>query len=243
MNRIGIIAVALCAFASFAVAQTKTGTTTTPTTPPAKGGTPPATTPSGTKPADPAKPATGAPAKDPKAGGTTTTTTTTTAPADTKPAQPAGPMAPPKPAAELEQVKWIAKNWKCSGKQWDPMTGAESPAKSTIKAKWSLDKHWIVWDYSVPKTKTMPKFDAHGVIGIDQVSKKAVFIGVDNMGSWLNLAGTPGDTIAFEGDGAMMGMKTRVRFTFAKVSDKEHTETFEVQMGKEWKKMSEETCK
>lgn len=182
-------------------------------------------------------------------GGTTAGTVKmeATRPAPT-PAPPPPQMTPEqmadmmKPATELQQISWLAKNFSCTGKMWDPMTAAETETRATIKGKWILDKHWISWDYKAAKTRTMPKWDAMGVMGIDPVTRKVTFGGVDSMGGWINLMGNPGDTIAFEGDSTMMNQKTKTRFTFAR-QDKGFTSTFETQMGASWKKLSEETCK
>lgn len=164
-----------------------------------------------------------------------------------KEAKPAPPPAPVemKPAAELETLRWMGgANWKCAGKMWNPMTGEEMSSKATIKAKWELDKHWLVWEHSRPKTKVMKSIVTRGILGWDAGNKKVIMSGVDNAGSIFAMWGTQnGDVLQLEGEGTLMGQRMKSRFTFTRKTDKEHTELFEIQQGKDWKKVSEETCK
>ncbi len=196
------------------------------------------------KPATPAKPAAGAPAKPAEPA----------KPADVKPAEVKPPAAPTpeqmaemmKPPAELKNLEWMIGTWKCDGKMKDMMGGGEDiVTKSTAKGKWDLDKHWILSTYEMKKTKTMPGMKMSGWAGYDSSQKKYFWAGVDNWGgmmaSWS--AGPTNDVWVFEGNMSGMGMQMKSRMTFTKTGDKTMTVSSEMQQGKDWVKMGEDSCK
>jgi hypothetical protein len=196
------------------------------------------------KPATPAKPAAGAPA-----GGAPAKAATPATPAQPAPAEKAMPTPEQmaelmKPAPELANIDWLAGNWKCDSKMKD-MTGADVTTKSTVKNKWDLDKHWMSSAFESKKTKTMPGMKGTGFMGWDSSQKKYFMGGVDNWGGMMagTSSGPTNDAWVFDGNMSMMGMSAKTRMTFTKTGDKTMTTKMEMQQGKDWMVMGEDTCK
>jgi hypothetical protein len=151
-----------------------------------------------------------------------------------------------KPAPELANLNWFTTNWKCDTKMKDPSSGTEIATKSTMKGKWDLDKHWINGAYDVKKTKEWPAMKVLVFIGWDSAQKKYFMGGVDNWGGMMALwsAGGQDGTWTFEGNNSGMGMQGKMRLTFVVAADgKTLTSKSEMQMGKDWMQMGEDTCK
>jgi len=168
-------------------------------------------------------------------------------PAAAPPAAAAAPPPPaPKPAAELDQLKYFEGTWKCAGKQPAGPFGPEHDYKSSFKMKKDVDNFWIGLEYEQKKSKVHPMpIKAKGFVGWDSVAKKFVTIGVDNTGGWITESSTgwEGDKLVFSGDGSMMGQKVSFRETYAKKSDKAFLWTGEMKMGKDFISVGTDDCK
>lgn len=91
--------------------------------------------------------------------------------------------------------------------------------------------------------------------GVFQISwepgtNQASIVGYDNMGSVsMGLGPIAGDSVTFAEEGYMMGMKVKMRETMSKkivkegASPKEISHKYEVDMGKGFQAMGEDTCK
>jgi hypothetical protein len=168
-------------------------------------------------------------------------------PAAAPPAAAAAPPPPaPKPAAELDQLKYFEGTWKCAGKQPAGPFGPEHDYKSSFKMKKDVDNFWIGLEYEQKKSKVHPvPIKAKGFVGWDSVAKKFVTIGVDNTGGWITESSTgwEGDKLVFSGDGSMMGQKVSFRETYAKKSDKAFLWTGEMKLGKDFISVGTDDCK
>jgi hypothetical protein len=183
-------------------------------------------------PAAPAKPA--APAAAPAA------------PAAPAAAAPAAPMGPPKPPPELDAAyKFLDGNWKCDTTFPANAMGPGSPemkVKTTIKFKKDLNGFWYRGDYEAKKTKDFPGMKGTVYLGAD--GKQLLTTNVDAMGGMASGTGAlAGDTMTFNSEGHMMGMKVKMRETMQKKSDKEVVHRFEADMGKGMQPMGEDVCK
>jgi len=165
------------------------------------------------------------------------------APAATPPAMPPAP----KPAAELDQLKFLVGKWKCDGKQMaTPMMGPEHMFKASADAKMDIDNFWQTWTYEEKKSKEHPGLKVHGMWGWDAGHKRFVRAGADNMGGWDEgtAPGLEGDKLVWSGEfsGPMGAMS--YHHTFTKKSDKEWSYLLEIK-GPDGKFMpvSEVTCK
>jgi len=162
------------------------------------------------------------------------------------PAAAAPPPPAPKPAAELEQLKYFEGNWKCEGKQPAGPFGPEHPYKSSFKMKKDVDSFWIGLEYEQKKSKVHPlPIKAKGFVGFDSVAKKFVTIGVDNTGGWISESSTgwEGDKLVFSGEGSMMGQKVSFRETYTKKGDKAFGWMGEMKMGKDFISVGNDDCK
>jgi hypothetical protein len=158
----------------------------------------------------------------------------------------ATPMGPPKPAPELDATyKALDGSWKCDTTFAANAMGPGSPeikVKTNIKFKKDLNGFWYRGDYEAKKTKDFPGMKGTVYLGHD--GKQLLTSLVDSMGGYSAGTGTAsGDTLTFIEDGYMMGMKTKMRDTIQKKSDKEISHRFEVDMGKGFKPMGEDLCK
>jgi hypothetical protein len=128
-------------------------------------------------------------------------------------------MEAPKPYAELDQIKPLAGTWSCDGKVPAGPMGPAHDTKATVSWKWELDNFWLIGSREVKKTKEMPMaFMGHVTIGWDKSQNKFVFVGVDNMGGWINLTSTgwTGDKMAFEGESLRRIGKVKTHLAFSK---------------------------
>jgi hypothetical protein len=174
------------------------------------------------------------------------------APAAAKPGAPAAtapatPPPPPKPALELDQMKFFLGKWKCDGKAFaSPMSPTEHGLKATAEAKLEVDNFWQSFTYEEKKSKEHPGLKVKGFWGFDQGSKRFVRAAVANHGEW-DTASSPG----WEGDnliwtGELSGPMGRIAFhhRFTKKGDKEWLHFLEIRTpdGK-WAPAEEVTCK
>ncbi len=148
----------------------------------------------------------------------------TAKPAPAAPAAPeaAAPTGPPKPAPENDMYKKWTGTWSCEGTGKGP-DGKEMKHKSTWAWKSVLGGHWYTVVYKRAKSGPMPPFEGNATMGYDGIDKKYSFVGVDNMGGWINLSGTDG--MSYAGDGVPMGKKGTIKISFAKGKDKKGAES------------------
>jgi hypothetical protein len=161
------------------------------------------------------------------------------------PAAAAAPAGPPKPAAELDQLKWMEASWKCDGKAPAGPMGPEHPYKSTMKVKRDLDGFWLATEYEQKKSKENPfSVKARGFLGYDPIAKKYASYGVDNVGGMIQLTGSlEGDKLTSIGEGSMGGQKIGFQEVITKTGDKTLTWHGEMKMGKDWIVIGDDSCK
>jgi hypothetical protein len=144
------------------------------------------------------------------------------APAAPAAAAPAAPMGPPKPAPENDLFKKLSGTWSCEGAAKGP-DGKEMKSKTTWTWKSVLGGHWYTVVYKRAKAGPMSAFEGNATMGYKDVDKKYAFVGVDNMGGWINLTATDGMT--YSGEGLPMGKKGSMKISFAKGKDKKGAES------------------
>jgi hypothetical protein len=148
--------------------------------------------------------------------------------ADPKPAEPAKPIEgapvrmPMKPAAENEIFKKSIGTWTCEGTAKGP-AGPELKYKSTWTIKSALGGHWHTIVYKRSKMGPVPPFEGNATVGYNGAEKKYVFVGFDSIGGWINLSSA--DAATYTGDGAPMGQKGPVKFSFTPGKDKKGQES------------------
>jgi hypothetical protein len=202
--------------------------------------------PAAPAPAPAAKPAAPAPAAGAKPAAPAAAPAAAAPAAPAAGAPPAAPMGPPKPPPELDAAyKFLDGNWKCDTTFPANAMGPGSPemkVKTTIKFKKDLNGFWYRGDYEAKKTKDFPGMKGTVYLGAD--SKQLLTTNVDAMGGMASGTGAlAGDTMTFNSEGHMMGMKVKMRETMQKKSDKEVVHRFEADMGKGMQPMGEDVCK
>ncbi|HET6148809.1 MAG TPA: DUF1579 family protein [Polyangia bacterium] len=167
--------------------------------------------------------------------------------AQTPASKPAAP-AMPTPSPELEAfMKGFEGSWKCDTKFAAGSMGPGSPessAKTAVKIKKEFDGFSWHGEFKLGKTPAMPAMSGVFQVGYDPGTKQATFVSYDSMGSAMMGAGPiSGDSATFTEEGFMMGMKAKVRETMTKKSPKEITHKVEIDQGKGFQLMAEDTCK
>lgn len=158
--------------------------------------------------------------------------------------KPAGAMAAPKPAAEMANLKFFDGRWSCSGE------GVMEPGGPSMKMTSSVKSHSDLggfWQSGMVKGTTagMPPFEGMFHMTWDAAAKQYVMLWVDNMGGWSQerASGWEGDKLVFTGDMQMGTQKMRARDTFTRKADGGMAHMGEAEVGGQWVKMMDETCK
>ena len=162
-------------------------------------------------------------------------------------AAPAAPPAPPTPAPELTAfAKNFEGSWKCDSKFPAGAMGPGSPemsGKSTVSIKKDLNGFWYKGLYEIKKSKTLPGMKGQFSMGYDPGSKQVLLSGTDSMGSgWFAGGPIQGVSVTTVGEMYMMGMKSKVRESMSK-KDKEVFHKLEIDMGKGFQTVGEDTCR
>ena len=171
-------------------------------------------------------------------------------PAAAAPKPAAAPAAPavPTPSRELEAfMKGFEGSWKCDTKFPAGAMGTGSPeasAKSTVSIKKEFEGFSWHGEFKLGKTKVMPAMSGVFQIGYHSGSKHATLVSYDSMGAAMMGAGPiSGASVAFTEDGYMRGMKAKVRETLTKKGPKEIAHSVEIDQGKGFQLVAEDTCK
>ena len=117
-------------------------------------------------------------------------------------------------------------------------------AKSTVAFKKDMNGFFYRGDYEVKKQKgvDMPMKGTF-YMGWDPGSQQVIVTGIDSTGGMGNGAGKiTGDTAVYSGEQYMMGMKMKTRETM-QMKGKEGYHKLEIDMGKGFALMGEDTCK
>jgi hypothetical protein len=167
------------------------------------------------------------------------------APSAAAPAPPAMPA--PKPAPELDQLKFLLGKWRCEGKQFaSPVFGPEHSFKATAENKPDVDGFWNHFTYEEKKSKEHHGFKVHGLWGWDQGNKQLVRAGASSDGNWDSgtSPGLDGDKMVWTGEFSGPQGKMAFKHTFTKKGDKEWNHFLELKdpTGK-WNPTEDVTCK
>ena len=156
-------------------------------------------------------------------------------------------MAMPKPAPEMDQLKWMNGTWHCTGKTMASPMGPEHTSEAEVKAGSTLGGMWLLGHYQEKKSAENPMpISADEYWTYDSGEKMWDRVVVDNMGGFGtgNSKGWEGDKLVWTMEGMMGGQKMKGRDTFVKKSATELTTTGEMGTpdGK-WVTLYEGTCK
>jgi len=168
---------------------------------------------------------------------------------DTKKATPAAAVTAtaPKPPPELDELyKVFAGTLKCDSTFAAGAMGPGSPEtklKTTVRIRKDLDGFWYHGDYESQKSKTQPSMKGVFYLGYDPATKQALITGVDNAGgaSW-GTGQKQGDSIVFEEQSFMFGMKVKVRETMTSGDTLGHKIEVDTGKGFGYQPFVDETC-
>jgi hypothetical protein len=145
-----------------------------------------------------------------------------------KPVPGSAAMAPgmPKPAAEMDRVKWMVGTWQCTGKTMTSWMGPEHAIEAEVKSGMILDGMWIVHHYREKKTaqNTMP-ISTDEVWTYDSAESMWDRLAIDNTGGWATgtAKGWEKGKIVWTSEGMMGGQKMKFRDTFMEKNPREIT--------------------
>jgi Protein of unknown function (DUF1579) len=132
------------------------------------------------------------------------------------------PGQAPRPAPENDVIKRSTGTWSCEGTGKGP-DGQEMKYKSTWTVKPTLGGHWYAIVYKRSRSGPMPAFEGNATVGYKVADKKYSFVGFDNVGGWVDLSSSDGGV--YTGEGAPMGNRSAVKFTFTPGKDKKGQES------------------
>src|SRR6185295_18855266 len=158
----------------------------------------------------------------------------------------AAPPAAPKPAPELDQLKFLMGRWRCDGKQFaSPMFGPEHAFKATAENKAIADGFWDQFTYEEKKSKEHRGLKVVGLWGWDTGSKRLVRAGAGNDGTWdtATAPGLEGDKIVWTGELSNAMGRIPFRHAFTK-ADKGWGHVIEIKdPSGRWVQLEEVSCK
>jgi hypothetical protein len=172
-------------------------------------------------------------------------------PPATAPAKPAAtppaPAPPNLPSKELEAfMQGFEGKWKCETKFPAGSMGPGSlpmTAKTDIAIKKEFDGFSWHGEFKLAKTITTSATSGMFQIGYAAGAKQATFLSYDSVGSAMMGAGAlAGDAVTFNEEGFLKGAKVRVRETLAKKGPRKIHHKFEVEQGKSYQLMAEDSC-
>ena len=155
------------------------------------------------------------------------------------------PPPAPKPAPQLDQLKFFLGNWKCAGKQLaTPMYGPEHAITGSASAKLEADGFWQQFVYEEKKTKEHPGLRLVGLWGYDSGGKRFIRSAGSSMGGWdsATSVGFNADKMVWTGDLSSPMGRMPFRQIFTKKSDKEWSFRLELNLQGAWVPLSEVAC-
>ena len=165
-------------------------------------------------------------------------------------AAPPAPITPPMPEPSKELgafMKGFDGAWRCDSRFAAGAMGPGAPEmnlKSIVRIKKEFGGFSWHGEYTLPKSKMMPALTGIFQIGYDSGSNQATIVAYDNMGTAaMGVGPIVGDSVTFVEEGYSMGMKMKLRETMSKKSPKEIYHKYEMDMGKGFQTMGEDTCK
>jgi hypothetical protein len=169
-----------------------------------------------------------------------------TAPAKSA-ATPPAPSPPNLPSKELEAfMQSFAGKWKCEttfAAGWAGPGSQPATARTDMTIKKEFDGFSWHGEFKLAKTSTTSATSGVFQIGYAASSKQVTFLSYDSVGSAMMGAGTlAGDSVTFNEEGFLKGVKVKVRETLAKKGPRRIHHTVEVDQGKGYQLTAEDTC-
>ena len=170
-----------------------------------------------------------------------------TKPTTTIPAKIASDPAPHLPAKELAAfMKPFEGSWKCEtqfavGALWP---GSQPlAAKTDINIRKEFDGFSWHGEFKLARTAATPATTGIFQIGYASSTKQATYLSYDSIGSSMMGTGTfAGASVTFQEEGFMKGARVKVRETLAKQGPRKLYHKVEIDQGKGYQLLGEDTC-
>jgi len=157
------------------------------------------------------------------------------------------PPPPNLPSKELEAfMKAFEGKWKCETKFAAGSAGPGSQP-ATARTDMTIKKEFegFSWhgEFKLAKTATTSATSGVFQIGYAASTKQATFLSYDSVGSAMMGAGAlTGEAVTFNEEGFLKGVKVKVREALAKKGSRKIHHKVEVDQGKGYQLMAEDTC-
>jgi hypothetical protein len=157
------------------------------------------------------------------------------------------PPTPNLPSKELEAfMKGFEGNWKCETKFPAGSAGPGSQpttARTDMSIKREFDGFSWHGEFKLAKTANTSATTGVFQIGYAASTKQATFLSYDSVGSAMMGAGAlAGEAVTFNEEGFLKGAKVKVREALAKKGAKKIHHKVEVDQGRGYQLMAEDTC-
>ena len=143
-------------------------------------------------------------------------------------------------------MKGVEGKWKCETKfpaGWMGPGSQPATARTDMAIKKEFDGFSWHGEFKLAKTTTTSATSGVFQIGYAVGTKQATFLSYDSVGSAMMGAGTlADDAVTFNEEGFLKGVKVKVRETLAKKGPRKLHHKFEVDQGKGYQPMAEDTC-
>lgn len=152
------------------------------------------------------------------------------------------PQAGPHPA--LDQLKYFAGTWRCTG--ISNAQGKAHPTTARATAAWDRGGSVLSIRYQEQKSEANPTpLSAVEHLSYSQKLRKLVAEQSDSFGrrGSHTSAGWEGNKLVWAGEAHQAGMKTASRETFVRTGDDEFSHLGEFQVNGTWTRQVEETCR
>jgi hypothetical protein len=143
-------------------------------------------------------------------------------------------------------MKGFEGSWKCDTK-FAPGSMGPGSLPPSAKTDLTIKKEFggFAWHGEFKLAKTMLTAATSGVFQISYAAstKQATFLSYDSAGSAMMGAGTmSGDAVTFAEEGFLRGVKVKIRETLAKKGPRQLQHRVEVDQGKGYQPLAEDTC-
>jgi hypothetical protein len=153
--------------------------------------------------------------------------------------------AEPKPAPQLDDLKFFVGNWKCAGRQLGHAEfGAEHVIAATMQIRAEGDGFWREFVYEEKKTKEARGMKVTGFIGWDTTNKRLMLTAFNNFGATETATsqGWTGQVIVWTGEMIGQSIRYPLRLTLTRRNDKEWSQVIELSTQGLWQPFSDMHC-
>jgi hypothetical protein len=153
--------------------------------------------------------------------------------------------AEPKPAPQLDDLKFFVGSWKCAGRQLGHAEfGAEHVIAATMQVRAEGDGFWREFVYEEKKAKDARGMRVTRYVGWDNTGKRLTLTAFNNFGATetATTQGWTGQVMVWMGEVIGQNARYPMRLTLTRRSDKEWSQVIELSAQGLWQPFSDMHC-